>query len=271
MGMFCHKSFKEKASLILAFFVMICLYGQEKEQYVAESIFEKYHKFELFAGYGILYTTNEENAADYKYSNLKAFNLGVDYNFFQIHNFNFKIGFIWRIYQIKSSRMFRHQDTGLLYDTGAIVWLGDFNQYIFPLTAEYFIAINKNLSLNFGLGTEFLIYPEDSISGVFFVAGNKGKWIGSTNMGNSKDGFLYIGLNASVGLNIEAGPLLLRPSFTYHYQPETLFTNVVTTQNLLVSENTVSTHKITGNYIMFGLGISLNREVFRKNGKKAEK
>lgn len=93
------------------------------------------------------------------------------------------------------------------------------------------MSLNPKLSLNFGLGSEFTIYPEDSTSGASFAGGNENKWIGYTHIGNSKDGWLYIGINASIGLNIETKPFLLRPTFTYHYQPETLFANVVTTHH----------------------------------------
>lgn len=262
--LYIHKSIK-LTSFIFFFFSFSVLFGQETlEKKIAETIFGKYHKLELEVGGSVLFITNEANGVEYEYHNIKAFNLGLTYNFIQSGNFNFKGSVLWRIYKIRNTELFRKKDTSLPYSIYGKVKVGDFTQFLFPFQVEYFFSLTQKLSFFIGLGPELIIYPEDPSSGYTYVI-VEDKEIGYKEVGNSKDGWLYVGLNASVGLNIEAGPLLLRPTFTYHYQPETLFTNVVTTQNLMVSKNTVSTHEITGNYIMFGLSVTLKRGLFKKN------
>lgn len=267
MGILFRKYMKT-ASLMLAVFSFSILLGQEKAGRSAEAIFHKYHKIGITTGMSILYVTNQENAMEYKYLNQKAFNLGLTYNFYQAGNFNFKVSTLWRIYSIKSTQRLKKEDTNLPLDVAGTLTVGDYEQFLVPVMAEYFWAIGKKLSVSFSLGPEFTIYPEDPGSGASFFVTKNGTEIGYTDKGDSKDGWLYIGVNVSLGLNIETGPLLLRPTFTFHYQPETLYTNVVTTQNLLVSENTVSKHEITGNYVMFGISILPSRDLFRSKKQK---
>lgn len=262
MGM-CNNPMKT-AGLILAVFSCSFLFGQaEQKAKVAEKLFDKYHKFGVFVGGGIVTTTNESNGMAYDLHNIRAGNLGVEYNFYQTYNFNFKVSLIWRTYMIKTSWVFSENTSGGPYRMWT-QWSGDENQYKIPFTAEYFLPLGKKSSINFGLGTEFLITPQ------YPGYGSSIRYPGEAGFRQrsyfSNDWF-YLGFNLSIGLNIETEPFLLKPTFTYHYQPTTLFYQIVTTQNLKV-ENTISTHEITGNYVMFGLTIIPSRNLFKGNRKQ---
>jgi hypothetical protein len=262
-------NFFKVASLLLATFSFTNGIGQSaNKKEIAVDLFKKHQKFGLLIGGDILYTYNETNAVDFNSPNQKASDIGVDYNFYQIHNFNFKASFIWRQYNIKETSTFKGEDINYSQDiTSKIEW-GPFEQFKIPIAVEYYFPLTQKISAYISLGPEFIIYPEDPTSGSSFAVLSDGTEVGYTEVGNSKDGWLYFGVNTSLGFSIDTKAMLIRPFVTYHFQPEVLYTNVVTTQNLLVSNNTVSVHEIKGNYLMVGVSLNPSRDLFKKKPKK---
>lgn len=210
------------AGFVLAVFSCSVVFGQENSKTnVAESIFDEYLKFGVTSGMSVMYVTNEPNPLNYRYLNFRTWNIGAFYNFYQSGNFNFKVGAIYRQYKIVSEDYMTEEVTGY-FDVGGISKFGPHSQWRFPIIMEYFVPINENLSYSLGLGPEFLLYRRDISSGSSLYYGGEVDAVGLTSWAWNQGGFLQVGINASVGLNIETGPLLLQPAVTFHYQPQAL-------------------------------------------------
>ena len=260
------KYFRGHVKKVTCFFAVLFILNSNAQEigFSAEQIYQDYSKFGLIVGMSLLYTENEPNAVDYTYITQKAFNLGIEYNILQTHRFSFRTAFIYRTYDIKNTKYIKGQDFGEDFDVFFTSGVGPFKQFKVPLDAQYYFPINKTLSSYVSVGPEFIIYPEDPTSGGLSI-GNFDPFVGYTEEGNSKDGWLYVGANLSLGLAIKTNIALIKPFVTYHYQPETLYTNVVTTQNLMVSENTVSKHKIKGDYLLFGIILNPAKSLYKKS------
>lgn len=248
------------ASLLLAtvFFLQLNAQENERENY-AKQIFKTYYKFGLVVGTSSLAVTNEENAVKYEFKRPQTFDIGVEYNFYQIKNWNFRAAFILQNYTLVNEQYLKKEDIPSLYnDESQTIWFGPFQQFKIPMYADYFLQIGNKTSFNFSLGPEFIIYPDDPTSGSTGVNGVE--YISEEGFG----GGLFVGLNGSIGFNWKMKGLLLKSFITYHYQNEVLYTNTVTTSNLEVSPNTVSKHEITGDYFMFGVSVYPSKSLFKK-------
>jgi hypothetical protein len=251
------------ASFLLAVFSFAHLSAQNNKNNFAKELFQKNHKFGIDIGYNKLYTSNEYNSLDFNYPNQNAFQLGIEYNFYQYKNFNFKVGLIWRNYALVETKLLKAVDFDpFLKDTKINISVSPNHMYKLPLSAEYYLPITNNTSFSISLGPEIIIYPEDPTLGSGLYTNENNIEIGYKEEGFSNKSPFYFGLNTGVSFNIQTKYFLFKPYVNYHYQPKDLYTNVVTTQNLLQSPNTVSKHIIKGDYLGFGLVITPSKALF---------
>jgi len=232
-------------------FVPVLGFSQNyKNDPIAEELFNTYHKFGLQTGISSLFVENEPNAVSLKYEKPRTFEIGATYNFYQYKNFNFSFSALYRTHSLTNYENTKKEDTGLPLDIAGRLTVGPYHQYKLNTEAHYYFNVFNFTTAYFSLGPELTLTRR--IYGTTTVVSENEESYGYTAV-DDYNGTFFIGANISFGFNIKTKPLLFQPFFTYHYQPKTLFTNVVTTQNLKVSENTVSEHHITGNYIMVGL------------------
>lgn len=251
--------FQTVASILLAtvFFLQLNAQENEKENY-AKELFKTYYKFGLVVGTSSLAVTNEENAVNYEIKRPQTFDIGIEYNFYQIKNWNFRAAFILQNYSLVNEQYIESEDVGGVETNSFTFWLGPFQQFKIPFYADYILRVGKKTALNFSMGPEFIIYPDDPTSGSAGVNGVE--YISEEGFG----GGFFVGFNGSLGFNWKMKGLLLKSFITYHYQNEVLYTNTVTTSNLQVSPNTVSKHEITGDYFMFGVSVYPSKSLFKK-------
>lgn len=209
-------------------------------------------------------TTNEANSASIYYPTQKAFDLGLEYNFYQHKNFNFKAAFIWRPYNLKNSSFLKKEDTGQKRDAGGNYTIGPYEQFKIPILAEYTIPLSNKLSASLLLGPELIIYPNDDGYGSSLFETKDKIEIGYREIDKSQEKTISIGLNTGVSINLKTKPVLIKTNLIFHYQPEPLYTVTATMQNLLQSPNTISKHTIKGNYLLFGFTIIPSKTIFKK-------
>lgn len=150
---------------MLAVFSCFAMNAQIEKKDLAENLFDKYHKLGIFGGASIIFFTNEPNAVNLYYEDVKAFSYGLNYNFFQTGNFNFKVGAVKRTYHVRATEKFQAADINSPYSIAIGFSFGVFTQYLFPLTAEYFLPLGEKLSFSMGLGPEFTYYPDGTLGG----------------------------------------------------------------------------------------------------------
>lgn len=246
------------ASLMLATVFFMQLNAQEnKKGNYAKELFQTYYKFGLVVGTSSLAVANEENSVNYAFKRPQTFDVGIEYNFYQIKNWNFRAAFILQNYDLVNEEYIKSEDAGGAETLSFTIWTGPNQQFKIPIYADYFLQIGNKTAFNFSIGPEIIIYPDDPTSGSHGVDGVE--YISEEGLG----GGFYFGLNGSIGFNWKMKGLLLKSFITYHYQNEVLYTNTVTTSNLQVSPNTVSKHEITGDYFMLGVSLYPSKSLFK--------
>lgn len=256
---------KNKLAFIILASLLLCNKALAQADKNFENVFEVYSKLGLIIGVDNLYTANEPNSVSYDLSTSKAFVIGLEYNFYQFKNYNLKLSALYRTeYNLKNYQNFKGEDIGRDFDIGGVLTFGPWSQFKVPLEIQYFKHISDKTFIHFGLGPELIIYPDDPSSGFSLAILEDGTEVGYSKVGyNTKE--FYFGLNASIGFGIKTKHFLLKPYFQYHYQPEDLYTIVVTTQNLQSSPNTVSKHTVKGQYLSFGVILNPAKSLFKKS------
>ena len=259
---------KSRAGFMLALLIYTASFGQsnnnEDEYSLAEKLFNTYHKFGLHTGISSLYVENEPNAVSFQLEKPRAFEIGVTYNFYQYKNYNFTASIAFRTYDLTNFEQLKKEDLNFQYDVAGDLTVGPNSQWKVNVEMNYLFKIFKKLNGYVGIGPEVFLVRKIYGTGAALTTLEDGKEVGFTTTDDYNKN-VFFGASASLGLYIQTKPLLLQPFFTYHYQPNKLYTETVKTQNLIVSENTVSEHHITGNYLMFGLKIIPSRSLFRSN------
>ncbi len=251
------------ASLVLAIFSLSLSFGQQKENFyqghIAEKIFKKYQKIGLHTGISSLYVDNEPNGMLLEFEKPRTFEIGLTYNFLQYEKFNFSISAIYRTYNLKNYSNLKKEDSGYPIDIAGWLKIGPYFEYKLNTEVQYYFNLFNITIVNISVGPELTLARK--IYGTTIAITDDERAVGYTSV-SDYNATTFFGANLSLGFNIKTKPLLLQPFITYHYQPKNLFTEVVTTQNLRVSENTVTKHHVTGNYILFGLKIIPSRDLF---------
>ena len=223
-----------------------------------------YYNFGLNLSSEHLNSRNQANAVDYNLHNTQTFNFGLSYRLSK-KEFEYIFTANVRRFNMVNSSSFKGEDIPDPLGYTSETTLYDSFNYKLSATINKVLIRSKTLDVYFGIGPELLIYPEDPITGEFVFI-TETEEVGYTEKGNSANGKnpFYLGVNANLGLNFKTKYLLINPYLTYHYQRENIFNNVVTTQNLYVSENTVSKHSIKGSYLGFGVNIYPSQSIFKK-------
>lgn len=257
----CNKYFYTKMNIILTLVFSNIILAQEKA--FTDNFFDSYTKIGLSVGTSILFTENENNAVDFEYLNINTFEIGLSYNFLNKNNFIFSTNALLRSHNNENNEKFKKEDIDKNYDFSRRIAVGTYNEYKLSLIADYFFKINKDIFGFGGLGPEVGFASNVYSMGASFVIDNENRIErGYTEKGDYNKN-IFLGANIRLGLTFLTKPILIQPYLEYHYQPNVMYTNLVKTQNLKISQNTVSQHSYTGNYLMFGLKIIPSRSLFR--------
>ncbi|HLS31142.1 MAG TPA: hypothetical protein VK021_09820 [Flavobacteriaceae bacterium] len=251
--------------MICILFNLSTLSAQEAETSdLAENLFEKNHKWGITLGYSSLYVSNQQNSISYELVNSRAFNFGFVYNMVQLGNFNVNVGLVYKKYLTESYSSIKKEDG---YSSAEILdkvdW-GPNKQFDISLEIEYLFPFkpgNEKFTGFLGLGTELSFHKKMYGYGTSGLS-DPDEPIGFVEVFDF-DHIISVGVNFTAGTNIQVGnAFMLRPFITYHYQPDNLYTVTVNTVGLRVSPHTISQHRITGNYLKFGLNIIPGRGLF---------
>lgn len=248
---------KELASILLAGLFLNSVNAQDKIEY---------YNFGLNLSSEHLNSTNQANAVDYNLHNTQTFNFGLSYRLSK-KEFDYIFTASVRRFNMINTSTFKENDSPYIDKFSTEITLYDSFNYKLSASINRVFIKSKKLDIYFGIGPELLIYPEDPISGELLISNvGQNEEVGYTEKGNSANGKnpFYLGVNANLGFNFKTKYILINPYFTYHHQRENIFNNVVTTQNLYVSENTVSKHSIKGSYLGFGVNIYPSKSIFKK-------
>src|SRR5690625_130883 len=246
------------------FFIFSMFFIQQiSSQHLAENLFKKNHKWGVEIGYSSMYTTNQDNSMNFEFLNSRASNIGLIYNVYQLNKINFSLGLVLTSRNIPTVNALKEYD-GFSGDWNEELTTSPIHEVNIPLQVEYifpfkkghegftgFVGFGPQLSFHkhvYGYGTNGLADPDDPVGYV---------------KTEDYDYFMSVGVNFTVGTNIQVGnAFLLRPFINYHYQPDNLYTIVVNTVGLKESPHTISRHRATGNYLKFGMQIIPTRNWF---------
>lgn len=248
----------------LSIFFTSLIYSQD----LAEEMFKKNHKWGIEAAYSSMYVTNQQNSVNYEFVNSKASNFGLIYNVYQTGKINVSLGLV-RTSRYYSSFWALQKEDGFSSDWNTSYNLGVFHEWNVPIQVEYIFPFkkgNNNFTGFIGFGPQFSFHGH--------VNGYGGTGLQDPDdpigflMIDDYDHFMSVGMNFTVGTNIQVGnAFLLRPFINYYYQPDNLYTLVVNTVGLKESPHTISRHRLTGNYLKFGMQIIPARNWFKKSKK----
>lgn len=226
---------------------------------------KKYFPIALVVGSDIIVVSNDQNAADYKLLTTTSLNLGINYRIWEGENLILDVGVIIRSYAMNNKFKFGLEDLPDGYEAyGGENSFSSYTQYKIPIILNYKVKNNDNSSFLLGLGTQFLVYPDDPTTGVttiwkdgsdieygYLVKGESGKVI--------QPGVLF---NAEI--NFKTKYLSICPHLEYYFSPGDLYTNTVTTENL-ISQNTITNHKIKNSYFGFGISVYPAKSLFKRS------
>lgn len=229
-------------SLLLTTIFSLSSYSQYKDDY--------YYNLGFSTGSDLIKSENENNSVGYKFRDVNTFNIGLNYKITREKYFTV-FSLETRIYNLKNDVLIKKEDFNSKYDLIDYQVLTGFAQFKLKAILNRRFMISKNINFYLGTGPEILLYEYDPISGSILADVNSIE-VGYTEKGQSKKNGIYLGINFNVGFEVKTKYLIISPYILYHYQSTNLFENIVTTQNLLVSPNTVSQHNIKGEYISFG-------------------
>jgi hypothetical protein len=225
----------------------------------------KYTRIGLNLSSDYLQTSNEFNNINYNFRNVLTYNFGLSFKVFENNNYRISSIFSIRNYSRVNEVSIKGEDLGFPdIDFKAVEELSPFTQYKLSTNLDCFLINKHNLNLFFSIGPELILYPNDPITSIYYYRFEDDKQIGYNEIGNSKNSELYFGINFSIGIDIKTKNLLISPYVLYHYEPGNLFESIITTENLMVSENTISRHTIKNSYISIGINLHPNKLIFKK-------
>ena len=247
-------------SFLLANTIFYKTYSQENEN--------KYYKFGINLSGDYLTTNNESNSINYKYKNIPTINFGISYKYIENKRFNLLATLLIRNFTRVNIHTFRGEDIpGYGDDFKGTEYLSPFTQYKLNTSFNYYLNNGLKTNIYLGIGPELIFYPEDPVTGYFVFIDETDTEIGYTEDGNSKKSEFYFGLNGTFGVEFKTKYVLINPYILYHYEPGKLFESTVTTQNLYVSENTISKHSINNSYWSFGINFYPSKNIFKRKNK----
>lgn len=186
----------------------------------AELIFDNFHKFGLSLQAHYLPFFNQSNYSfNNYYPDRITWAVGVDYNFYQTRNFNFRVGAYVRNFNIAQKvdipfSIFDvdREDNLIFTETEGPNW-----NYNFNLSAEYLTFIAKNVAFNFYLGSELMYFDsgilDDQVFDSFFVEGIARR---ETSLSDNPTK-VTIGLTTGAGLYFRAGKTMIRTNLNYKF------------------------------------------------------
>lgn len=230
-----------------------------------------YYKFGINLSTDYLTTNNESNSIGYKFNDLLSYNFGVSYKIIEKTNYRLFTSFSIRNYTRVNEVSIKGEDVGIpeINSIGGTEELSPFTQFKLQTSFDYYLSKRNKINTYFGIGPELIFYPEDPVTGHFLITTpDNDTEIGYTENGNSKESEFYFGINGTFGIEFKTKHVLINPYILYHYEPRLLFESTITTQNLYVSENTVSKHSINNSYWSFGINFFPSKNLFKRKNSK---
>lgn len=186
----------------------------------AEIIFDNFHKFglSLQAHYLPFFNNSNYSFTNY-YPDRTTWAVGVDYNFYQTRNFNFRVGAYVRNFNIAEKKDIPYSIFNVDREDNLRSTLteGPNWNYNVNLSAEYITFIAKNVAFNFYLGSELMYFDSGIIDNQpfdsFFVEGiarRETRFLDNPNK-------VTLGLTTGTGLYFRAGKTMIRTNINYKF------------------------------------------------------
>jgi hypothetical protein len=220
----------------------------------AENLFKDYYlRFGLDLSYREMFAKNI-GYDEYMWHSVKMGGFGIQYNFYQKGNLNFRITPLYHFGVFQDEQV---------YFSPGWTWRGmeifDVGLIALPIEAEYFIKLNDRFYISPSLGFE-LMYPtgfyylERSIT-TRYTEDNVEKTIVHLIVPQARKRIpVYCGLNFGFSVDYVLRPMLMRFNIKYNYilGDDMYKATTIADKNGVISK---SGQMITGNYAGFGLTI----------------
>jgi len=230
----------------------------------AVDIYTTYQKIGFRLGYNS-FTPAKITGADYNQSAYFTFDkgldfsLGLDYNFYQVKNWNFKASFLIQKFGERSTLFL---DANEFYnDSNLIEKIDDVPTYVYqlPLSLEYIKPLGKRIAISVGSGFSLSYYPYSYPTEYFFA--EYGEYFYSIYQSNEKP--LYVGAKISSTQYFTFKGFLLQTNIFYSKSFKSYRTGTYKFTNLQESPDFGGTIDQSGDYLGFSLSIH-----FRKKAKE---
>lgn len=213
-----------------------------------------YSKLGLHLSLNIMSVSNENNSVSYEISPPKALEFGVSYKIYEAKKWKLETIASYRSYSLTNKFNVKSEDIDTNRGFSGSLEFSSFEQFKLNVIPSYTIG-HSNFSI--GLGPELIIYPSDFVLGTQFA----GDEVVYTDDGFSGDGWAYWGLTSEIAYKVNTKHVQLSLFAQYHWQQKDLYTVTVITNDLNVSPDTISQHKITGNYLAFGIRLNPTKKL----------
>jgi hypothetical protein len=222
----------------------------------AENLFRDYYlKFGLELGYREMFSKNIDYD-EYMWHSVKMGGFGIQYNFYQKGNLNFRITPQYHFGVFKDE---------FVYFTPGWTWremfVDDIGFIALPFETEYFFKLNDRFYFSPSVGFELMVpikfyYYETGLTKTIkdYINDAESVIVRKTSPNERNQIPVYCGLNLGFSIDYVLRPMLLRFNVKYNYMLGEGFYRATTVVNNNGVINT-SSQKITGNYAGFGVTI----------------
>jgi hypothetical protein len=248
-------------NLLILLFLPLFVFAQDdvfsigKINKDSEKIFNNFGRLGVSIGLHDLKWNNSPNSSiDYSVSSDVAPSLGIDYNFYQTGQFNFRVGFFVRYHNVVTEYKFDPGQTILGREFRSERADAPYWNYHLPVSVEYNKFLFKDFAVSFYGGFEFMYYgvsPQDTIAQLS-IDNTPLILLRETETSNN----LTWGLNVGAGFYFKAGTLLMRFDTKFHlHAGQNIIAKEVVATNLLDTPDGRSFHNWSGKYVSFNLTI----------------
>lgn len=222
----------------------------------AENLFRDYYmKFGLELGYREMFAKNK-GYDEYMWHSVKMGGFGIQYNFYQKENLNFRISPQYHFGVFKDE---------FVYFTPGWTWremfVDDIGFIALPFETEYFFKLNDRFYFSPSVGFELMApikfyYYETGLTKTIkdYINDAESVIVRKTSPNERNQIPVYCGLNLGFSIDYVLRPMLLRFNVKYNYMLGEGFYRATTVVNNNGVINT-SSQKITGNYA--GVGVTI--------------
>lgn len=248
-----------KTGLILFFLVSAYASNSQNAAYLYRN---NYFRLGVDIDYRIMFSSNYSPDNIYYWKALQTVGFGVQYNFYQKDNLNFRTSALYVIGNIREQ--IKENDID-----GDIIKTGNIEQVrlvTLPIELEYYLKLNDKFFISPFTGFELLVntlkpYSYAGSTTIEIQNGeNTTKY--STVIRTNYEIPVYYGFNFGCSISYELQPVLIKFNVKYHYQ----FGDYLYRGLTRIEKNgfyTASKHQITGEYLGFGITIIPRKNLSR--------